>query len=590
LTLLRDSEDDKRYAPRHFLVHAPRRALMPVHTSLSGDRPAGRIYGTRSPVLARNGVIATSQPLASAAGLQVLQDGGNAIDAAVTAAAVLAVVEPTMTGVGGDLFALVFAGKTKTLRGLNSSGRAGAHADPERLRTQGFADLPPHGPFTVTVPGSVAGWAELLTSHGTIPLDRALAPAIRYAREGFPVSEVVAGQWDAVAPRLASDPGAAAVLLPNGRAPMAGEVFRNPDLARTLEQIAAGGADALYKGPIGTAIAAHIASRGGFLTEADFAAHRADWVEPISTMYRGYTLYEMPPNTQGFVALEMLNLLEGYDVRAMGHNSADYLHVYTEAKRIAFADRAAYLADSDHVPPDLLALLTSKEYAAARRGEIDLGRAAPAYEPADPPAYVGRVPRSGPAGQRSGPATTEARGDTVYLAAADRFGNVVSLINSLFDSFGSGIVVPGTGVALHSRGAGFTLRAGHPNRLAPGKRPFHTLVPAFLMKDRQPFMAFGVMGADNQAQAHAQIIANVVDFGMNVQEAGEVARVRHFENGLAVESGIPESVRAALRARGHVLHDGRGMMGGYQAVRIDAETGVLHAGSDPRKDGMAVGW
>jgi gamma-glutamyltranspeptidase/glutathione hydrolase len=563
---------------------------MSIHTSLSGDRPTGRIYGTRSPVLARNGVIATSQPLASAAGLQVLQEGGNAIDAAVTAAAVLAVVEPTMTGVGGDLFALVFDGKTSVPKGLNSSGRAGAGADADALLARGFESVPAHGPFSVTVPGSVAGWCELVSAHGTIPLTRALAPAIRYARDGFAVSEIVAAQWEAVASRLAADPESARVLLPRGRAPKAGEIFRNPDLAATLEQIAAAGAAAVYGGPIGVAIARHVEARGGFLTSADFATHTSDWVVPIRTTYRGHVLYEMPPNTQGLVALEMLNILEGYDAQAMGHNSADYLHVYTEAKKIAFADRAAHLADSDHVPLELLNVLISKEYAAARRMEIDMRHAATAFEPAPGAAYAGRDPRGATAGSSRGPANTDRRGDTVYLAAADRFGNVISLINSLFDSFGCGIVVPGTGIALHCRGAGFTLQAGHPNRLAPGKRPAHTLVPAFLMKETQPLMAFGVMGADNQAQAHAQIVANIVDFGMNVQEAGDVPRVRHFEDGLAVESGISEPVRAALRARGHTLHDGRGLMGGYQAIWIDPDTGVLQGGSDLRKDGMAVGW
>ena len=566
---------------------------MSMHTSMSGDRPTGRIYGTRSPVLARNGVIATSQPLASAAGLKVLQDGGNAIDAAVTAAAVLAVVEPTMTGVGGDLFALVFDGRTRTLKGLNSSGRAGSAADPDALLADGCSEMPTHGVRSVSVPGSVAGWLELLNSYGTIPAARALGPAIRYARDGFPVSEIVAAQWSAVASRLASDPDAARVLLPEGRAPAAGELFRNAELAATLEQIAADGASVIYDGPVGNAIADYLTARGGYLTKADFAAHRADWVEPLSTTYRGYTVCEVPPNTQGFVALEMLNILEGYDVRAMGHNTAEYLHVYSEAKRIAFADRAAHLADPDYVPSELLALLISKSYADERRAEIGLRRSAERYEAAALAglSYVGRVPPSKVAA-RGGPvkAGADHRGDTVYLAAADRSGNVISLINSLFDSFGSGVVVPGTGIALHSRGSAFTLQAGHPNRLGPGKRPSHTLVPAFLMREGQPLMAFGVMGADNQAQAHAQVVANVVDFDMNVQEAGEVPRVRHFDDGLAVESGIPESVCAALRERGHVLHDGRGLMGGYQAVRIDPDTGVLQGGSDPRKDGMAAGW
>ena len=537
----------------------------------SGDRPTGRIYGTRSPVLGCNGVIATSQPLASAAGLQIMQEGGNAIDAAVTAAAVLAVVEAPMTGVGGDLYALVWDGASKQLKALDSSGRAGARASAESLTSRGLSLMPPHGPLTVTVPGAVAGWGALLRSHGTVPLARALAPAIACARNGYPIAEVVARQWQAVADRLALDAGASAAFLQHGRAPRAGDVVRNADLASTLEEIASGGPEALYQGPLGAAIANHVARLGGFLTPADFVTHVSDWVDPIWTTYRGYTLFEMPPSTQGFVALEMLNILEGYDIRALGHNSAEYLHLLAEAKRIAFADRSAYLADARHVPPKLLATLISKAYADIRRGEIDLRRAAPGYAP-----YASQQPG--------------AAGDTTYLAAADRFGNAISLINSLFDSFGSGIVTPGTGVALQSRGSGFSLEKGHPNELAPGKRPFHTLVPAFLMKDGKPFMAFGVMGGDNQAQAHAQIVANVVDFEMNVQEAGEVPRVRHYEDGLAIESGVPEVVREELRNRGHVVHEGRGLMGGYQAVRIDPDTGVLQGGSDPRKDGLAIGF
>jgi gamma-glutamyltranspeptidase/glutathione hydrolase len=533
------------------------------------DRPTGNPRGTRSPVLARNGIIATSQPLASAAGLQALQTGGNAIDAAVTAAAVLGVVEPTMTGVGGDVFAIVYDGRTRALRGLNSSGRAGARADADALLAKGITSMPAEGAYPITVPGAVAGWVELLEQHGTIPLARALAPAIGYARDGFAVSQIIGAQWEAAASRL--DPAAAAVFLPGGRAPRPGAIFRNPDLAKTLEQIARDGRDALYRGPVGATIAADMRQRGGFLTAEDFAAHRAEWVEPISTTYRGYQLYELPPNTQGFVALEILNILEGYDVPAFGHNGADYLHRFAEAKRIAFADRAAHLADPALVPADTLAQLISKDYAAARRRDIDDDRAAQDY--ASGVSFHGRD-----------------RGDTVYLAAADRQGNVVSFINSLFSDFGSGIVAPGTGVILHNRGLGFTLQPGHPNRLAPGRRPLHTLVPAFLMKDGKPFMAFGVMGADNQAQAHAQIVANVVDFGMNVQEAGEAPRVRHLDEGLAVESGIPAAVLESLRQRGHVLLDGRGLVGGYQAVMIDQATGVLMGGSDPRKDGLAIGW
>jgi gamma-glutamyltranspeptidase / glutathione hydrolase len=486
-----------------------------------------------------------------------------------------------MTGIGGDVFALVYDAKTKQLRALNSSGRAGAKADADVLVAKGLKQVPGGGAYPVTVPGALAGWAALLEAHGTIALDRALAPAIRYARDGFPVSEIIADQWEDAARKLSEDPAAAAVFLPEGRAPKPGEIFRNPDLANTLEQIARGGTDVFYKGPIGRAIAADLEKRGGFVTEADLANHRADWVEPIGTNYRGYDVYEVPPNTQGFVALQMLNILEGYDLAPLGHNSPEYLHLLVEAKRIAFADRAAYLADPDHVPARVLDTLISKDYAALRRKEIDPAKAAAEYTP-------------GTFG--SGTASPDAffdgrdQGDTVYLAAADSQGNAISFINSLFSTFGAGIVTPGTGIALHNRGSGFTLQPGHPNRLAPGKRPFHTLVPAFIMKDGRPLMPFGVMGGDNQAQAHVQVVVNLVDFGMNVQDAGDAARVRHSGNNILAESGIADPVRAALQQRGHEVRDGRGAVGGYQAVFIDPRTGVLMGGSDPRKDGLAIGW
>jgi gamma-glutamyltranspeptidase/glutathione hydrolase len=556
-------------------------AMTMLSAQLPGDRPAGNVRGTRSPVLARNGVIATSQPLASAAGLQVMQEGGNAIDAAVTAAAVLAVVEPNMTGIGGDMFALVFDAKTKTLRALNSSGRAGSKADADMLVQQGNTTMPGRGPYPVTVPGALAGWVELLEKHGTITLARALAPAIRYARDGFPVSEIIGDAWNAAEERLAMDKAAAAVFLPNGHAPKPGDVFKNPDLARTLEAVAAGGRDVFYKGAIAKAIADDMQARGGFITAADLASHKADWVEPIGTTYRGYDVFEMPPNTQGFVALEMLNILEGFDLKPLGHNSANYLHLVVEAKRIAFADRAAYLADPDQVPAQVLKTLISKEYAAQRRKEINRDKAAAEYRPG---AFASAT--SAPDAYFDG----RDHGDTVYLAAADGKGNAISFINSLFSDFGAGIVVPGTGIVLHNRGSGFTLQKGHPNRLAPGKRPFHTLVPAMLMKDGKPLMPFGVMGGDNQAQAHAQVVINLVDFGMNVQEAGDAARIRHGSDGLAAESAISAAVRADLTKRGHSIIDGRGAMGGYQAVFIDPKTGVLMGGSDPRKDGLAIGW
>jgi gamma-glutamyltranspeptidase/glutathione hydrolase len=544
---------------------------------LPGDRPAGNPRATRSVAVGRRGMIATSQGLASAAGLDVLQGGGNAIDAAVTAAAVLAVIEPSMTGIGGDLFAIVHDGRAKRIVGLDSSGRSPYAATRDEFARRGCDEMPAGGPLPVTVPGVVEGWHQLLSRFGTIPLSRALRPAIGYARGGFPVQEIVARDWAESAALLARDPAAARTFLPDGRPPRPGELFANPRLARTLEILAAEGRAAFYEGEVAAAIAADIRDRGGLLDARDLAAHRADWVDPIGTSYRGYELLEMPPGTQGFVALQMLNVMETFDVAAMGHNSADYLHLVAEAKKLAFADRAAWLADRDSMPAHTLAALISKPYAAQRRQEIRMDRAGH-YGPG----ATGHVPPVELAGRDCG--------DTVYLTAADDRGNVISFIQSLFASFGAGIVAGETGIALHNRGLGFTLQAGHPNCIGPHKRPLHTLVPALIVRDGRPWVSFGVMGGDNQAQAHAQVVANLVEFGMNVQQAGEAARVRHLGRSLAVESGISADVRQVLEARGHVLEDGRGLMGGFQGILIDPETGVLMGGSDPRKDGVAIGW
>jgi len=548
---------------------------------LPGDRPAPNPRATRSVVMARRAMIATSQPLASAAGLQVMREGGNAIDAAVTAAAVLSVVEPTMNGIGGDLFAIVYDPKAKRLTGLNASGRAGRAATPEEFAKRGVTRIPEYGPLTVTVPGVVDGWANLLKRHGTITLARALAPAITYARDGFPVSEIIAVQWKGEEKRLAADPAAAATFLVNGLAPAPGQVFRNPRLAATLERIAAGGADAFYRGPIAVAIASDLRARQGLIDESDFAAHRSDWVEPISTTYRGYDVFELPFNTQGFVALEMLNILEGFDLARYGHNSADYLHRLVEANRIAFADRAAYLADAAAVPAATQAMLLSKDYADRRRAEIRPDRAASSYAPGWP-SSGGR--------DAAAEVRVSGTGDTIYLTAADGDGNVVSLIQSLYDAFGSGVVAGDTGIALQNRGALFTLQAGHPNQVAPGKRPFHTLVPAMVMKDGRPWFSFGVMGGDMQPQGHVQVLLNLIEFGMNVQEAGEAARYRLAGSGVALESAIGADIRAALAARGHTVRSGIGMWGGFQGILIDAKSGVLMGGSDPRKDGLAIGF
>ncbi len=544
-----------------------------------GDRPAPNPRATRSVVLARNGLIATSQPLASAAGLRVLQQGGNAIDAAVTAAAVLAVVEPTMNGPGGDLFAIVYNAKTKTITALNASGRSPAAATPAEFKRRGLDAIPYRGELSVSVPGVVDGWSELLAKHGTRTLAQALEPAIGYAKDGFAVSEIIATQWADAAPTLARDPAAAKTFLPGGRAPRPGEIFRNPNLAATLELIAGGGRDAFYRGPIAKAIAADMKARNGLVAEPDLAAHTSDWVQPISTTYRGLEVLEMPPNTQGVVALEMLNILEGYDLKALGHNSAAYLHLLVEAKRIAFADRETWLADYDAVPKAALQRMLSKEYAAERRKGIDPKGAARSHAPlslgsAPPPPAV----------------PPEARGDTIYLTAADRAGNVISLIQSIFENFGSGIVAGDTGVVLHNRGNLFSLTEGHPNYLAPGKRPFHTLVPAMVLRDKRPWLSFGVMGGDMQPQGHVQVLLNLIDFGMNVQEAGEAPRFRHSAAGLALESAISPEARYGLDARGHRVISQVGAFGGYQAILIDPKTGVLMGGSDPRKDGLAIGW
>ena len=527
-------------------------------------------------------MIATSQPLASAAGLKALQSGGNAIDAAVSAAAVLAVVEPSMNGIGGDLLALVYDAKTKKIHGLDSTGRSAYAATPDEYRRRGLTQMPGKGPLAVDVPGVVEGWHQLLTRFGTISLADAIAPAIQFARDGFPVAELMANEWHDNVETLAADSHTAATFLPHGKAMRMGDIFANPRLARSLELIATEGRDAFYLGSIARAIVTDMKRRDGLLELRDFADHKSDWVDPIAANYRGYDLMEMPPSTQGFVALEMLNIMEGFDLRAMGHNSAEYLHVVTEAKRIAFADRNAVLADRDRMPGAVLAQLISKSYAAARREEINMTNVTLRFSSGIPNARNSGGPEADFYGRDLG--------DTVYLTAADGDGNVVSLIQSLFNSFGAGFVAGDTGITLHNRGSGFTLMPGHPNEIAPHKRPLHTLVPAMLCKDGTPRISFGVMGGDNQAQAHAQIVANLVDFGMHVQEAGDAARMRHMGEELALESGIGDGVRKALLAKGHIIRDGRGQMGGYQAISIDPETGVLLGGSDLRKDGLAIGW
>jgi gamma-glutamyltranspeptidase/glutathione hydrolase len=541
-----------------------------------GEREAGWARQTRSPVLARNGVVAASQPLAAQAGLRILQDGGNAVDAAVAAAAVLNVVEPMMTGVGGDVFALVYLAAEGTLLGLNGSGRAPSGATTDFFARRGITRMPGGGIHSATVPGTVDGWDQLLRRAGTLTFAEVLQPAITYAEQGYPVSEIIASQWDDSASALTGDADAVRTWLPGGRAPRSGAAFACPALGCTLRLLAEEGRDAFYQGAIARAIVAKSEALGGLFTLDDLAAHTSTWVEPLHTSYRGYEVYELPPNTQGVAALEMLNVLEGYDLAALGPQSAEYWHLLIEAKKLAYADLDAHLADPEFAPMLIDALL-SKEYATQQRSRID------------PERVAGRVATGMGADV---PRPRPGAGDTVYLAAADRRGNLVSFINSLYGLFGSGVGVGDTGILLHNRGALFSLDPAHPNHVEPHKRPYHTLVPAFAMRDGRPWLAFGVMGGDMQPQGHVQVLVNLIDFGMNAQAAGDVARCHHFQapNVVAVEAGFAPDVLQNLTARGHRLARAPGVYGGYQAIQVDPASGAYAAASDPRKDGQAVGY
>ena len=544
-------------------------------TPLAAQRPLSA--AGRSVVYAPHGIVATSQPLASSAGLAVLQAGGNAIDAAVTAAAVLSVTEPMMTGMGGDMFATVWVAKEHRLVAINASGRAGALMTREALLARGRKQMPVLGAETVTVPGALAGWDALLKKYGTITLAQALAPAIRYAEQGYPVTPIISGDWKEEEKTLAADSAAKATFMPNGHTPVAGEWFKNPDYARTLREVAAGGIKVFYGGALGQRIVKHVQAHGGFLTLDDLKANQPTWETPISVEFKGYRIWELPPNNQGIATLEMLKILEPYDLKAMGLNSAPYLHHLIEAKKLAYADLARYAGDADHldIPPERM---LSDAFIAERRSHLDESHAQSHVDP--------------------GPAQTAS--ETIYLTTADSAGNMVSFINSLYSAFGSGIVVPGTGFALQNRGAGFTMEPGLPNTVAPGKRPFHTLIPGFvtkpgasLTKDGStdtPYMSFGLMGGAMQAQGHAQLLLNLFVFGMNIQQAIDAARFRHTEGmKIYLEAPITDSVRAALTQMGHVVAEGPGsIMGGSQAI-IRLERGYA-AGSDPRKDGMAVGY
>lgn len=561
-------------------------ALALAGTAFAGDRPIGRPWAGRSTVIAKSGMAATSQPLATQAAVDVLRRGGSAADAAIAANACLALMEPTGCGLGGDLFAIVWDPQARRLAGLNASGPGAKGQTLEALRTRfaGFAAIPWAGSASVTVPGAVDGWLKLHARFGRLRLAEVLQPAIGYAKDGFPVSPIIADGWARNMARLAERrsqieefDNALKVFAPGGKAPGAGEMFKNPQLADVLTNIAVFGRKDFYEGETARKLDAYMRRIGGALRYEDLAAFEAEWVEPISTPYRGVQAHQLPPNGQGLTVLQMLNILEGFDLRRMGHGSPDALHVMIEAKKLAFADRARFIADPAFQPAPLGPLL-SKEYAARRRAMIRMDRAMPAV---DVPAMHD--------------------GDTVYLAAADASGMMVSLIQSNYRGMGGGLVPDGLGFMLQNRGAQFNLDPGHPNAFAPGKRPFHTIIPGFVTKNGEPWLAFGVMGGAMQPQGHVQIITNLVDFDMDLQEAGDAPRWRHIggrdpdgadggETGdrVFLESGLGADAAIALARRGHVIETARQDVGGYQAVlRRD---GVLHGATEKRKDGAAAGY
>lgn len=559
--------------------------------NLRGDRFVGEPFATRSPVVAANGMAATSQPLASAVAIDILKAGGSAVDAAIAANAVLGLMEPTGCGIGGDLFAIVWDPQTRNVVGLNASGRSprGPSLDDLLARLDGRTSIPQFGSLSVSVPGAVDGWFELHGRFGSLPIEDILAPAIWYAEEGFPLSQVIAYYWNMNMERYARNEAdiedlanLRAAFIPGGEIPGHGDMFRNPDLARTYRLIAEGGVDAFYRGEIAETIDAYMRRVGGPLRAEDLAEHTSEWVAPLSTDYRGHAVWELPPNGQGIAALQMLNILEGFDLAAMGFGSTDYLHVQTEAKKLAFEDRARFYADPDFYQAPLEELL-SKEYAAQRRGLIKMDTALEFVPDGDP---------------------LLESGDTIYLTVADKDGMMVSLIQSNYAGMGSGLMPDGLGFVLQNRGALFNLDADHPNAYAPGKRPFHTIIPAFVTRDNEPILSFGLMGGAMQPQGHAQVVVNLVDFGMNVQEAGDAARYRHVGSSqptgpkqsgggsLILESGFPERVLEALRALGHDVSyaEGDAGMGGYQAIRWDPVRRVYFGASEMRKDGTVIGY
>ena len=544
--------------------------------SFAYDRITGESFATRSEVIATNGMAATSHPLATQTAIDVLKNGGNAIDAAIAANAVLGLVEPTGCGIGGDLFAIVWSAKDKKLYGLNASGPAPQTISIETLKEKGLDMIPPYGPLPVTVPGAVAGWSALHKRFGKRDFSTLFDNAIDYANNGFPVSEVVAYYLDISSSRFKDYPNFSDVWMPNNKSLQKGDIFKNRDLANTYLSIAESYGSSFYSGTLAKSMTEFIQEQGGYLTIDDMKSFQPQWVEPVSTNYRGYDVWELPPNGQGIAALQILNILEQYDLRSMGHNSAELIHIFTEAKKLAYEDRAKYYADPNFNSVPVNELI-SKTYAKQRNKLINPTQAAKSY-------LAGKLED----------------GDTIYLTVADNEGNMVSLIQSNYRGMGSGMVPPQLGFMLQDRGEMFSLDPNHANALVGGKRPFHTIIPAFITKDDKPFISFGLMGGGMQPQGHAQIVINLIDFDMNLQEAGDAARFRHYGSSeptgeqmldggyLSLETGINDDVRQALVKLGHQLKDEPGGYGGYQAIKIDGS--VYYGASESRKDGHASGF
>jgi gamma-glutamyltranspeptidase / glutathione hydrolase len=554
--------------------------LLPL-AATAADRVTGKAFATRSEVIAPHGMVATSQPLATQVGLDILKQGGTALDAAIAANAALGLMEPTGNGIGGDLFAIVWDAKTQKLYGYNGSGRSPKSLTLAWFVEHGYKDIPPTGPLPVSVPGAVDAWFALHGKFGKLPMKTLLAPTVRYAREGFPLSELIAYYWQRSVPRLSKYPGFKEQFTRDGAAPQKGERWTNPNLANTLEAIAKGGRDAFYKGRIANVIGDYMKANEGFLSAEDLAAHHGEWVEPVSTNYRGYDVWELPPNGQGVAALAMLNLLEAYDFSKIAFGSVEHVHLFTEAKKLAFADRARWFADPAFAGAPLKGLL-SKDYANERRKLIG-ETAAKSVDAGHPPLDDG---------------------DTIYLTTADQDGNMVSLIQSNYRGMGSGMAPTGLGFILQDRGEMFVLKEGHPNSYAPGKRPFHTIIPAFVTKNGKPWLSFGVMGGAMQPQGHVQIVMNLIDFGMNLQEAGDAPRIQHdgsteptgqataMSDGgeINLETGYSWETVRGLMQKGHKVTYADGPYGGYQAIAWDEKNRVWIGASEGRKDGQAAGY